>query len=100
MGSNQEAITRQSIQASLVEMNAPQELKEATALLMQSSLLDETTARLLTSDILTSEDSGEEPHCAGGVGTPHSETEELPSEETSLLSGKNTDLLRPSIFTM
>eukprot|EP00804_Cyclotella_cryptica_P029207 CCRYP_011648-RA/>CCRYP_011648-RA protein AED:0.06 eAED:0.06 QI:253/1/1/1/0.75/0.6/5/458/777 len=37
---------------SLKEMNAPKELCDATALLLQSSLLDETTARLLTRDIM------------------------------------------------
>ena len=55
-------------------MNAPTELREATALLLQSSLLDEDTARLLTSDILDqpmsmegasldkNDDAGEEDH--------------------------------------
>ena len=33
-------------------MNAPTELHEATALLLQSTLLDETTARLLTNERL------------------------------------------------
>jgi hypothetical protein len=37
---------------SLKEMNVPTELYDATALLLQSSLLDETTARLLTKDIM------------------------------------------------
>mmetsp|Transcript_18137 Transcript_18137/g.39204 ORF Transcript_18137/g.39204 Transcript_18137/m.39204 type:complete len:541 (-) Transcript_18137:332-1954(-) len=55
---NNDAVTprtrtyRKSIQESLEAMNAPTELRQATALLLQSSLLDEVTARLLTSDIL------------------------------------------------
>lgn len=44
--------TRNSIQQQLAAMNAPSELREATALLLQSTLLDEDTARLLTRDIL------------------------------------------------
>lgn len=44
--------TRNSIQQQLAAMNAPSELREATALLLQSTLLDEDTARLLTKDIL------------------------------------------------
>lgn len=40
------------ILASLDASNAPVELRQATALLLQSSLLDESTAKLLTSDIL------------------------------------------------
>ncbi|KAL7539683.1 hypothetical protein ACHAXR_009488 [Thalassiosira sp. AJA248-18] len=43
---------RKSIQQSLESMDAPTELRQATALLLQSTLLDETTARLLTTDIL------------------------------------------------
>lgn len=43
---------RKSIHESLKAMDAPWELRQATALLLQSSLLDESTARLLTSDIL------------------------------------------------
>jgi hypothetical protein len=41
-----------NILESLGASNAPMELRQATALLLQSSLLDEITARLLTSDIL------------------------------------------------
>lgn len=44
--------TYRSIQQSLEEMDAPSELRQATALLLQSTLLDEDTARLLTHDIL------------------------------------------------
>ena len=43
---------QRSIQETLIAMDAPWELRQATALLLQSSLLDESTARLLTSDIL------------------------------------------------
>ena len=38
--------------SSLKEMKAPKELREATALLMSSCLLDESTAMLLTRDIM------------------------------------------------
>mmetsp|Transcript_16014 Transcript_16014/g.28881 ORF Transcript_16014/g.28881 Transcript_16014/m.28881 type:complete len:868 (-) Transcript_16014:109-2712(-) len=41
-----------SIEQSLRDRNAPRELRQATALLLAGNLLDETTARLLTSDIL------------------------------------------------
>jgi len=40
------------IEQSLRDRNAPRELRQATALLLAGNLLDETTARLLTSDIL------------------------------------------------
>jgi len=43
---------RKSIQEQLLALDAPKELRQATALLLQSTLLDESTARLLTSDIL------------------------------------------------
>ena len=43
---------RKSVRESLEAMNAPTELRQATALLLQSTLLDENTARLLTSNIL------------------------------------------------
>ena len=41
-----------SVQKQLEELNAPRELQQATALLLQSTLLDEDTARMLTNDIL------------------------------------------------
>jgi len=44
--------TRKTLQEQLLAMDAPKELRQATALLLQSTLLDESTARLLTSDIL------------------------------------------------
>ena len=43
---------QKSIQGSLESMNAPTELRKAEALLLQRTHLDETTARLLTNDIL------------------------------------------------
>jgi len=45
-------VTPRSVQKQLEELNAPRELQQATALLLQSTLLDEDTARLLTNDIL------------------------------------------------
>ena len=46
------ATPRCTVQKQLEELNAPRELQQATALLLQSTLLDEDTARLLTNDIL------------------------------------------------
>ena len=124
-GADGEAVTPGTIQASLEAMNAPAELKEPTALLMQSALLDEPTARLLVSDILeepldTPLDSSDEARdgadgantesdsitgdCHIGVADTTQEDEDEdgpPSESSSLLtSSKNEDLLKPSIFTM
>lgn len=57
---------QQGIQESLAAINAPWELRQATALLLQSSLLDESTARLLTSDILELSSDGEAADSSGG----------------------------------
>jgi len=43
---------KRNIHESLRDKNAPRELRQATALLLAGTLLDENTARLLTSDIL------------------------------------------------
>ena len=51
-GKDIDTVTRRSVQKQLEELNAPRELQQATALLLQSTLLDEDTARLLTNDIL------------------------------------------------
>jgi hypothetical protein len=53
---------------SLRAMNAPFELRQATALLLQSSLLDEVTANLLTRNILDQPMDGGPPDDDGGGG--------------------------------
>ena len=123
-GPDGEVVTPRTIQASLEAMNAPVELREATALLMQSALLDESTARLLASDILEqpldasdearegadganaeSDDIPGDGHAGVADTTQEGEDEEdedwPPSEGSSLLTtSKNDDMLKPSIFTM
>ena len=116
-----------SVQKQLEELNAPRELQQATALLLQSTLLDEDTARLLTNDILDqpaendnaeveegghgtedcirSDEESAENHAItveNDTTTAEGEEELQPSESTSLLSvsSENDDMLRPSIFTM
>lgn len=83
---------KKSIQESLEAMNAPTELRQATALLLQSSLLDENTARLLTSDILDqpfekNDDKGEG-QCDEGSPAP-GETKQ--SAEDSCVEGSTVD---------
>lgn len=76
---------RKSIQESLEAMDAPTELRQATALLLQSTLLDEDTAWLLTSDILDLpiEDAGgdgsldNENINEGGGGEGHIDDEQI-----------------------
>ena len=116
-----------SVQKQLEELNAPRELQQATALLLQSTLLDEDTARMLTNDILDqpaesdnaevkegghgiddcirSDEESAENHAItveNDTTTAEGEEELQPSESTSLLSvsTENDDMLRPSIFTM
>ena len=116
-----------SVQKQLEELNAPRELQQATALLLQSTLLDEDTARMLTNDILdqpAESDNAEVKEEGHGIDdcirrdeesaenhaitvendttTAEGEEELQPSESTSLLSvsTENDDMLRPSIFTM
>lgn len=118
---------RNSILESLNASNAPVELRQATALLLQSSLLDERTARLLTSDIMNQPvegvgvpdgtgDEGEGHENIDTLGLQESEQssendgrgEETPdtntlglSHSSSLLPATSADeILRPSIFTM
>jgi hypothetical protein len=50
---------------SLKKMDAPKELYDATALLLQSSLLDENTAMLLTRDIMELSANDEPPSTSG-----------------------------------
>lgn len=101
---------RNDILESLDASNAPVELRHATALLLQSSLLDESTARLLTSDILNQPlevgERGEEPQKVEttlGFDDPTnlSVNDNRGSFEEAGLPGSNTTTaLRPSIFTM
>jgi hypothetical protein len=88
-GSSQQSY-QHGVQESLKAINAPIELRQATALLLQSSLLDENTARLLTSDILDQsiDESGGSPgkNDDGGEGyideenqSPDDDLESLPS---------------------
>ena len=65
------------ILASLDASNAPVELRQATALLLQSSLLDESTAKLLTSDILNQplEGGGETLGETNVIGEEHQNVE-------------------------
>lgn len=69
--------TRKSLQEQLLALNAPSELRQATALLLQSTLLDELTARLLTSDIL------EQPIEEEGV-SPEDDGDDTPGNEESV----------------
>ncbi len=67
---------RNNILESLDASNAPVELRQATALLLQSSLLDEITARLLTSDILNQPlECGETIEETNGKGEEHQTVE-------------------------
>ena len=85
-GSSQQSY-QHGVQESLKAINAPIELRQATALLLQSSLLDENTARLLTSDILDqSIDNGGSENDDDGEGyideenqSPDDDLESLPS---------------------
>lgn len=113
------------ILASLDASNAPVELRQATALLLQSSLLDESTARLLTSDILNQplEGGGETLGETNVIGEEHQNVETTLGFEDTTNSSSVHDLcgnsedasttttallrpatsvvdLRPSIFTM
>lgn len=56
-----------SVQESLRDANAPRELRQATAVLLAGNLLDETTARLLTNDIMELE-AGSREDVDGGEG--------------------------------
>lgn len=108
-----------SIQEKLEAIDAPTELRQATALLLQSSLLDETTALLLTSDILEQplddesnsvEDDRDEMEVDVSAAVAGADEEEsvdqddeiVPTEASALLSPstRNEEMLRPSIFTM
>jgi len=68
--------------ASLKAINAPSELRQATALLLQSSLLDEVTASLLTRDILDQPMEGGSPGAVDDdVGEGRGDQEEQQEEE-------------------
>ncbi|KAL7549821.1 hypothetical protein ACHAWF_013083 [Thalassiosira exigua] len=82
---------RKSVQESLRAMDAPRELRAATALLLQSTLLDEDTARLLTSDILEQplepeargDDKGGGAERTGGEdASPYEVEQKLPPEDS------------------
>ena len=66
--SNPRKFQRSKVLTSLKAMNAPSELRQATALLLQSSLLDEVTANLLTRDILDRPMEGASPNDDGEEG--------------------------------
>jgi hypothetical protein len=76
-----------NILESLNASNAPVELRQATALLLQSSLLDESTARLLTSDILNQP--------LEGGGTVDNETTSDVGEVHQKVETTNSDLEDP-----
>ncbi len=75
---------------SLKAMNAPSELRQATALLLQSSLLDEVTANLLTRDILDQHTEGAFPDAIDDDKEGDGEGEEEEEEE-----GKNEGQIDP-----
>lgn len=85
---------RKSVEETLQAMDAPKELRQATALLLQTSLVDETTARLLASDILDqpmeggpSEDIGdqaEEKDNAAIEDEPKESTEDVKTNDESI----------------
>lgn len=97
---------RNTILESLDATNAPVELRHATALLLQSFLLDESTARLLTSDILNQplevNERGEEPQkVETTLGVDDPTILAVNDNRGSFEDGSNTTTaLRPSIFTM
>jgi len=83
-----------SIQESLEAMNAPIELRNATALLLQCSLLDEETSRLLASDILDQSISVEHKEVVGVKDEESglvAQREDTPVEENAdnLVSGES-----------
>ncbi len=73
---------------SLKAMNAPSELRQATALLLQSSLLDEDTANLLTRDIL-------DQHTEGAFPDAIDDDEEGDGEGDGEEEGKNEGQIDP-----
>lgn len=108
--------------SSLKEMEAPKELQEATALLMSSCLLDESTAMLLTRDImdLTAKNSsaaGSNDGQEEDYDTSHKDNirlqEEAKQDNTEVITSKesdetmsllkasvNEDMLQPSIWNI
>jgi hypothetical protein len=68
---DQEKTPANRVLGSLKNMDAPRELCDATALLLQSTLLDEDTAMLLTRDIMNLSVNDDEPCASGTVETDH-----------------------------
>ena len=113
-------VSNNRVFGSLKTMDAPKELYDATALLLQSSLLDEDTAMLLTKDIMDLSGNGE-PDIHAINNMPNHEAlnattvdknitfdndsivETTHNTEASALlatSAENEGMLKPSIFTM
>ena len=92
-------------------MDAPKELRQATALLLQSTLLDESTARLLTSDILEQpieeegvspkedNDEGDDNKPDNGESVPTSRADENNTEAPLLVSIPSSPPPPPPITT-
>merc|ERR1712194_309134 len=117
------ATPQRSVEESLASLNAPTELRRATALMLGVGLVDENTARLLTNNILDQpiepggclEENSNAEEIAGREEAKHS-SEDLDRKEgtinapTSSLtnappafpppSPPSTTVLKPSIFTM
>jgi hypothetical protein len=80
--------------ASLKAMNAPSELRQATALLLQSSLLDEVTASLLTRDILDQPMEGGSPDAVDDDGGGGEEQEEEKQQEEGHTQSSQIDPIK------
>lgn len=83
---------------SLKKMDAPKELYDATALLLQSSLLDEDTAMLLARDIMELSGNGESSTLTDSVGaiTKNADTEGATQEVSEIDVGVPETLLGTS----
>lgn len=127
---DQEKTPANRVLGSLKNMDAPRELCDATALLLQSTLLDEDTAMLLTRDIMNLSVNDDEPSASGTVETDHllpesnyydeegatqdhdiNMNEEIVDEaapnesldmprDGTIMTTENEEMLKPSIFTM
>jgi hypothetical protein len=127
---DQEKTPANRVLGSLKNMDAPRELCDATALLLQSTLLDEDTAMLLTRDIMNLSVNDDEPSASGTVETDHllpesnycdeegatqdddiNMNEEIVDEaapnesldmprDGTIMTTENEKMLKPSIFTM
>ena len=89
--SRRAAPSSSGIFGSLREMNAPKELYDATALLLQSSLLDEATARLLAKDImeLSAADEHSDPGSSNGGEVPNEALDQSVNDEEGVAEVAN-----------